>query len=89
MSMSMYKFVFKLQDGEKIPCTPKAALLLPDPKLCSSPDDKRLFTAANREVNKVLSLTTRGKYNKLDDSMRKQIALKCIDIVYRLLGHYI
>ena len=27
MSMSMYKFVFKLQDGEKLPRTPKAANL--------------------------------------------------------------
>ena len=54
----MYKFVYKIKDGEKVDCTAKPANpLLPDPAECPTPELKKLYTAMNKEVNKSLVLS--------------------------------
>ena len=48
----MYKFVYKIKDGEKVDCTAKPANpLLPDPAECPTPELKKLYTAMCKEVN--------------------------------------
>ena len=78
----MYKFLYKVVDGEKLDCTERPANpILPDPKECATPELAKLYTAMNKEVNASLVLSpSRGKratYNKFTDAQRKTIAEMC------------
>ena len=75
----MYKYLYKLKDGEKMESTAVPANpILPNPSECPTPELKKLYTAMNKEVNKSLVLSpSRGKgakYNKFTDDERKNIA---------------
>jgi hypothetical protein len=79
----MYKFLYKIHDGQRVPCLPSAAPLLSSPDDASSAEERRLIVEVNKTVDKQLSVACRGnggKYNKLDDETRMKIAKKCSEI---------
>lgn len=79
----MFKYLYKIKDGQRVPCLPSAAPLLPSPDAATTPEERCLTAAVNKHINKQLSAAVQGnsrKYNKLDDETRTKIAKKCIEI---------
>ena len=76
----MYKFLYKLKDGQRVPCLPDAAPLLPSPDVAETPEERRKIAAVNTYIDKQFATAVRGKYNKLNDETRTKIAKKCIEI---------
>ena len=55
-------------------------VLLPDPNECSTPEQQRIFVAANEPVEKCSSKIVPRKHNNFSDETRSLIAKKCIEI---------
>ena len=81
--LSMFKYLYKIKDGQRVPCLPQAGPLLPSPDNAKTPEERHLISAVNKHINKQLSVGQRGnkgKYNKLDDDTRNRIAKKYIEL---------
>ena len=81
----MFKFLYKIVDGKRVPALPKAAPLLPSPDDATTAKQRDLIVAVNKTVNKQLSVAQRGnngKYNKFDDETKMRIAKKLKTFVF-------
>ena len=73
----MFKYLYKIKDGQRLLCLPAAAPLLPSPDDARTPEERRITHAVNGYISKQLSVGVRGnhgKYNKLDNDTRTKIA---------------
>jgi hypothetical protein len=48
----MLKFLYKINDGKRVPALPKAAPLLPSPDDATTPETRALLSSVNKHVNK-------------------------------------
>ena len=77
----MYKFLYKVNaDGSKVPAMKKPMVLLPDPNQCTTPEQQRIFVAANDAIDKCSAKIVPRKHHNFSDEMRTSIAKKCIEI---------